>query len=122
MNDICIPIPKFKENEVAEVVVTVNGKKRFFNFRVESFPWTSIQDNKTEEIQKRVEKLCENIEKYDKDWGLRYKFILLFRTQVIFKFYLDKFRVFRNVEAIIENRNKKSFQTKYKVRNKIYGA
>lgn len=70
MNDICIPIPKFKENEVAEVVVTVNGKKRLFNFRVESFPWTSIQDNKTEEIQKRVEKLCENIEKYDKDWEL----------------------------------------------------
>ncbi|MCF8261954.1 MAG: hypothetical protein K9J12_14340 [Melioribacteraceae bacterium] len=72
MNDICIPIPRFKENEIAEVVVTVNGEKRHFNFRVESFPWTSESDktNQSENTIRRIEELRHNIETYDKEWEL----------------------------------------------------
>ena len=72
MNDICIPIPRFKENEIAEVVVTVNGEKRHFNFRVESFPWTTFNDNEnySENTIKRIEQLRKDIEEYDKDWEL----------------------------------------------------
>lgn len=72
MNDICIPIPKFKENEIAEVVVTVNGEKRHFNFRVESFPWTSLNDeeNQNSDTLQRIEELRKNIEEYDKGWEL----------------------------------------------------
>lgn len=71
MNDICIPIPRFKENEIAEVVVTVNGEKRHFNFRVESFPWQSVgNETQSEETLQRIDKLRNNIEQYDKDWEL----------------------------------------------------
>ena len=72
MNDICIPIPKFKENEIAEVVVTVNGEKRHFNFRVESFTWTSVdnKENHGSDTIQRIEQLRKNIEEYDNSWEL----------------------------------------------------
>jgi hypothetical protein len=39
MKEICIPIPYLKDNEIAEVEVTLAGKKIRYDFRVESFPW-----------------------------------------------------------------------------------
>ncbi len=76
MKDICIPIPKFQENQIAEVEVTVNGKKRKFNFRIESFAWDP--DNNADDsehvdisvIEKKIQKLKESIESYDKHWQL----------------------------------------------------
>ena len=74
MKDICIPIPRFEENQIAEVEVTVNGKKRKFNFRVESFVWEPRQgeDNNVDIdlVEKKIQKLKESIESYDKHWQL----------------------------------------------------
>lgn len=75
MKDICIPIPKFEDNQIAEVEVTVNGKKRKFNFRVESFSWdpgTGNDNNAVDisEVELKIQKLKESIESYDKHWQL----------------------------------------------------
>lgn len=75
MKDICIPIPKFEENQIAEVEVTVNGKKRKFNFRVESFAWDPTNGNGADTtdisiVEKKIQKLKDSIESYDKHWQL----------------------------------------------------
>jgi len=36
MKDINIPLPDFIEKQIAKIEVTINGKKRRYNFRVES--------------------------------------------------------------------------------------
>ena len=73
MKDICIPIPHFGENQIAEVEVTVNGKKKKFNFRVESFEWDGVIDKSKDvlsQTEEKVKKLRDNIEGYDKSWEL----------------------------------------------------
>lgn len=75
MKDICIPIPKFEENQIAEVEVTVNGKKKKFNFRVESFVWDPVEQGSDQNVdislvEKKISKLRESIESYDKNWQL----------------------------------------------------
>ncbi|MFC2134320.1 hypothetical protein ACFLTH_06840 [Bacteroidota bacterium] len=73
MKDICIPIPHFGENQIAEVEVTVNGKKKKFNYRVESFEWDGVIDKNQDmltQTEEKVKKLKENIEGYDKSWDL----------------------------------------------------
>ncbi|MBU1100190.1 MAG: hypothetical protein KKA84_07275 [Bacteroidetes bacterium] len=74
MKDICIPIPKFEENQIAEVEVTVNGKKRKFNYRIDSFAWAP--DDKNGEnvdisvVEAKITKLKNSIESYDSKWQL----------------------------------------------------
>lgn len=74
MKDICIPIPHFEENQIAEVAVTVNGKKQHFNFRVESFPWSlHTDDNQNRDdpdVSEKILTLRNMIETYDKNWEL----------------------------------------------------
>ena len=74
MKDICIPIPHFEENQIAEVEVTVNGKKRHFNFRVESFPWSlenaADENSDSLDITEKILTLRNQIETYDKNWEL----------------------------------------------------
>ncbi len=73
MHEISIPIPEFGENNIAEVVVTVNGEKKKFNFRVESFPWMSeskIERDNINVVEERIASLKKNIEDYDKSWEL----------------------------------------------------
>ena len=53
--------------------VTINGEKRKYNFRVESFPWDINDDSIVDEnkrVEKRIDRLKENIESYDKNWRL----------------------------------------------------
>jgi len=74
MHDICVPIPHFRENEIAEVEVKIGDKKTGFNFRVESFNW-EVTDSKFSEltpvsIVERISHLRNNIESYDKNWEL----------------------------------------------------
>jgi hypothetical protein len=74
MHDICVPIPHFRENEIAEVEVKVGDKKSSFNFRVESFNW-ELSDSKTSELtpislEEKISHLRENIETYDENWEL----------------------------------------------------
>lgn len=74
MRDICIPIPHFEENQIAEVEVTINGKKQHFNFRVESFPWSLTKDedghSDSSDVSEKILLLKNLIESYDKNWEL----------------------------------------------------
>jgi hypothetical protein len=75
MKEICIPIPYLKDQEIAEVVVSVSGKKIKYDFRVESFLWeadnefSSLSDP-LERSLARIYRLKSAIEGYDKDWEL----------------------------------------------------
>ena len=75
MKEICIPIPYLKEQEIAEVVVSVAGKKIRYDFRVESFLWEadnefSALSDPLERSLARIYRLKSAIEGYDKKWEL----------------------------------------------------
>lgn len=75
MKEICIPIPYLKEQQVAQVEVTLQGEKLRYNFRVESFPWEVSNEFSTlsdplERSLARIYKLKSAIENYDKEWEL----------------------------------------------------
>ena len=75
MREICIPIPHFGEHQIAEVEVTVNGKKKKYNYRVESFPWgvednDKIQLDNLSETQIRINHLRELLDHYDDVWEI----------------------------------------------------
>jgi hypothetical protein len=73
MKEINIPLPDFLDQQIANVEVTINGEKRKFNFRVESFPWELEENsalNEEERNEKRLNHLRGNIENYDKSWRL----------------------------------------------------
>lgn len=40
MKQICIQVPSLQSNQTVDVEVTVNGKKRLMNYRLESFDWS----------------------------------------------------------------------------------
>ncbi len=75
LKDLCIPIPGFGENEVAELYLKVGDKKISYDFRVESFPW-DIEDelsSNSDDVSKslaRISRLKKSIEEYDKSWEL----------------------------------------------------
>lgn len=75
MKEICIPIPFLKENDIAEVEVSVSGQKVKYDFRVESFLWEANNEfaslsDPLERSLARIYRLKDAIEKYDKDWEL----------------------------------------------------
>ena len=73
MKDVTIPLTDFLEEQIAEVEVKINGKKRKYSFRIESFPWgiekTEGQIADTS-ITTKIENLRKSIENYDKGWEL----------------------------------------------------
>ncbi len=66
MNEICIHVPSLREDQTVEVEVTVNGRKRLTNYRVESFDWTLGGTDPG----RRIERLRALIEAYDSSWEL----------------------------------------------------
>ena len=73
MKDVTIPLTEFLEEQIAEVEVKINGKKRRYSFRIESFPWMieeAENQASTSDVTARIERLRECIENYDKDWEL----------------------------------------------------
>ena len=75
MKELCIPIPYLKEQEVAEVEVTLSGKKLRYSFRVESFPWEVGEEfarlkDPLERSLARIYRLKSAIEDYDREWEL----------------------------------------------------
>ena len=73
MKDITIPLVDFLEEQIAEVEVKINGKKRKYNFRIESFPWeidAEFKNTGKDEIELKIENLRRNLENYDKSWEL----------------------------------------------------
>lgn len=75
LKDLCIPVPGFGENEIAELHLKVGDKKISYDFRVESFPW-DIDDElngDSDELSRslaRISRLKSAIEAYDKTWEL----------------------------------------------------
>ena len=86
MKDISIPLPDFLEQQIAEIEVKINGKKRQYNFRIESFRWEP--DNEAWSVTKKVNMLREELEKYDKSWRL----IQIFKPDENSKFVQVLFR------------------------------
>ncbi len=75
MNELCVPVMGITENDVAEVTVSVKGKKIKYEFRIESFPWetdetiTETKDPLVISLGK-IYRLKHAIESYDKHWEL----------------------------------------------------
>jgi len=75
MNELCVPVSGITENDVAEVTVSIKGKKIKYEFRIESFPWeteetlTDTKDPLAISLGK-IYKLKLAIESYDKNWEL----------------------------------------------------
>ncbi len=68
MKDVNIPLPEFLEQQIAEIEVKINGKKRQYNFRVESFRWEP--DGEVWPVDKKIQQLKEHIDDYNKSWEL----------------------------------------------------
>lgn len=66
MNDLCIPIRDFGDQEIAEIEIKVGDRLTRINFRVESFKW----DDNGNSHDKRIENLKYAIESYNKNWEL----------------------------------------------------
>ena len=75
MKDLCVPVPNFGEDEIADIELRVGDKKVRYSFRVESFPWEvedelSIADDDVSASLARIYRLKRSIESYDRDWEL----------------------------------------------------
>jgi hypothetical protein len=75
MNELCVPVPGITENDVAEVTVSIKGKKIRYEFRIESFPWDVDESlaNVTDPLVislGKIYKLKQAIESYNKKWEL----------------------------------------------------
>lgn len=66
MNEICIHVPSLRDNQTVEVEVTIDGKKRHMNYRVESFDWT----HGGQDTPGRIDRLRAMIDTYDPAWEL----------------------------------------------------
>jgi hypothetical protein len=76
MKEICIPISNLGEDEIADVTLTIGGRKTSFSFRVESFPWSIDQEQaNTDEDSihaslEQIAQLRSSISNYDSNWEL----------------------------------------------------
>jgi hypothetical protein len=75
MKDLCVPIPNFGEQEIADIELRVGDEKILYSFRVESFPWDvedelSIEDDEITNSLARIHRLKKAIESYDPGWEL----------------------------------------------------
>ena len=80
MKDVIIPLPDFVDKQIAEIEVKINGKKRQYNFRIESFRWEP--ENESWDIEEKIKMLQNNLEEYDNSWEL----IQIFRPNENSKF------------------------------------
>ena len=75
MKDLCVPIPNFGEDEIADIELRVGDQKISYSFRVESFPWEvedelSVTNDDVSASLARIYRLKRSIEGYDKNWEL----------------------------------------------------
>jgi len=76
MKEICIPVSNLEEDEIADVTVTIGGKKIGYSFRVESFPWSvdsehvSADDDSLHATLEQIAQLRSSISSYDSNWEL----------------------------------------------------
>jgi hypothetical protein len=86
MKDVVIPLPDFLDKQFAEIEVKINGKKRQFNFRVESFRWEP--ENDVWLIEDKIKMLQEELKNYNEIWEL----IQIFKPKEGSKFIQVLFR------------------------------
>ena len=75
MKDLCVPIPNFGEDEIADIELRVGDRKISYSFRVESFAWQvedelSVENDDVSASLARIYRLKRAIEGYDKNWEL----------------------------------------------------
>jgi hypothetical protein len=76
MKEICIPISNLGEDEIADVIVTIGGKKMSYSFRVESFPWSIDSEQVTSDDDSfhasidQIAQLRSSLAGYDSGWEL----------------------------------------------------
>lgn len=75
MKDLCVPIPNFGEDEIADIELRVGNEKISYSFRVESFAWEvedelSVANDDVSASLARIYRLKRAIEGYDKNWEL----------------------------------------------------
>jgi hypothetical protein len=75
MKDLCVPIPNFGEDEIADIELRVGDQKISYSFRVESFAWQvedelSVENDDVSASLARIYRLKRAIEGYDKNWEL----------------------------------------------------
>ncbi len=66
MDNITIQLPAIRAHQFADVSVTVNGKKKHYQFRVEIFKW----DEWRQQSEDRASTLRRIIQSYEKQWQL----------------------------------------------------
>jgi hypothetical protein len=93
MKNVCIPLADFVDKQIAEIEVKINGKKRRYNFRVESFRWEP--NDETWDVEKRIKMLQDSLEKYDKSWEL----IQIFKPEENSKFIQVLYRQRHPIES-----------------------
>ncbi len=86
MKEISIPLPDFLDKQIAEIEVKINGKKRLFNYRIESFRWEPEDKDLT--VEEKIKMLQNGLESYDKSWEL----IQIFKPKENSKFVQALFR------------------------------
>ena len=76
MKELCVPVPHFHDNQIAEINLKVNGDRIIYNFRVESFTWDAEDELAGKDADPvtrslaRITRLREAINQYDKAWEL----------------------------------------------------
>ncbi len=86
MKEISIPLPDFLDKQIAEIEVKINGKKRQFNYRIESFRWEPEDEVWT--VEMKIKKLQAGLESCSETWEL----IQIFKPKEGSKFVQALFR------------------------------
>lgn len=76
MKELAIPLPYIRDDQIAEVELTIGRTRLRYSFRVESFPW-DVEDEFShpgdDEITRsltRITRLKKAIQEYDPEWEL----------------------------------------------------
>lgn len=76
MKEIALPLPYFRDDQIAEVELSISRSRLHYNFRIESFPWdiedefTHPDDDEITRSLKRITRLRKAIQEYDPEWEL----------------------------------------------------
>lgn len=69
MNEVILPLLKYADNE--QIEITVQSEKNNEKYRIQPFVWeTNANESATEQSLKRISRLKNEIENYDKNWQL----------------------------------------------------
>lgn len=66
MAKIAIQLPHIDADDIIEIEIKVNGKKKRYHYRIEKLEW----HEETESHDVRIAKLKKAVEEYDQDWQL----------------------------------------------------